>query len=167
MLQSAFAYFRATALLQAHDLKGTPAGGINVDGCGDRHLMGFEGFATPERNLIFDINDFDETLPAPFEWDMKIAPDVETHTPNVMGYMPGFAGPLLPGGHHFSRHVGLPRGRSGFQLVEIMVRVRMPARRSFRLLRHRPLVASGFRFMPFFTRKIERRVEFVLTTSRM
>jgi uncharacterized protein (DUF2252 family) len=71
MLQSPFAYFRGTALIQAHDLKGTPASGINVHACGDCHLMNFGGFATPERNLVFDINDFDETLPAPFEWDVK------------------------------------------------------------------------------------------------
>ncbi|MFZ1118875.1 MAG: DUF2252 domain-containing protein [Candidatus Binataceae bacterium] len=71
MLQSAFAYFRGTALIQAHDLKGTPASAINVHSCGDCHLMNFGGFATPERNLVFDINDFDETLPAPFEWDVK------------------------------------------------------------------------------------------------
>jgi uncharacterized protein (DUF2252 family) len=71
MLQSAFAYFRGTALIQAHDLAGTPASGINVHACGDCHLMNFGGFATPERNLVFDINDFDETLPAPFEWDVK------------------------------------------------------------------------------------------------
>jgi uncharacterized protein (DUF2252 family) len=71
MLQSAFAYFRGTALIQAHDLAGTPVSGINVHACGDCHLMNFGGFATPERNLVFDINDFDETLPAPFEWDVK------------------------------------------------------------------------------------------------
>jgi len=71
MVQSAFAYFRGTALIQAHDLKGTPSSGIFVHACGDCHLMNFGGFATPERNLVFDINDFDETLPAPFEWDLK------------------------------------------------------------------------------------------------
>jgi uncharacterized protein (DUF2252 family) len=71
MLQSQFAYFRGTALIQAHDLAGTPVSGINVHSCGDCHLMNFGGFATPERNLVFDINDFDETLPAPFEWDIK------------------------------------------------------------------------------------------------
>jgi uncharacterized protein (DUF2252 family) len=47
------------------------ASGINVRACGDCHLMNFGGFATPERTLVFDINDFDETLPAPFEWDLK------------------------------------------------------------------------------------------------
>jgi uncharacterized protein (DUF2252 family) len=71
MVQSAFAYFRGTALIQAHDLKGTPSSGIIVHSCGDCHLMNFGGFATPERNIDFDINDFDETLPAPFEWDLK------------------------------------------------------------------------------------------------
>jgi uncharacterized protein (DUF2252 family) len=71
MLQSAFAYFRGTALIQAHDLAGTPTSGINVHSCGDCHLMNFGGFATPERTLVFDINDFDETLPAPFEWYIK------------------------------------------------------------------------------------------------
>jgi len=71
MLQSAFAYFRGTAGIQARDLAGTPASGINVHSCGDCHLLNFGGFATPERTLVFDINDFDETLPAPFEWDLK------------------------------------------------------------------------------------------------
>ncbi len=71
MVQSAFAYFRGSAAVQAYDLAGTPSSGIIVQACGDCHLMNFGGFATPERNLVFDINDFDETLPAPFEWDLK------------------------------------------------------------------------------------------------
>ena len=71
MVQSAFAYFRGTAMIQAYDLKDTPSSGIIVHSCGDCHLMNFGGFATPERNIVFDINDFDETLPAPFEWDLK------------------------------------------------------------------------------------------------
>jgi len=71
MVQSAFAYFRGTAAIQAYDLAGTPTSGIIVQACGDCHLMNFGGFATPERSLVFDINDFDETLPAPFEWDLK------------------------------------------------------------------------------------------------
>ena len=69
--ESAFAFFRGTAIVQAHDLKGTPASGIRVQCCGDCHLMNFGGFATPERALVFDINDFDETHPGPFEWDIK------------------------------------------------------------------------------------------------
>src|ERR1700751_5070851 len=71
MLQSPFAYFRGTALIQAHDLARTPVSGVNVHACGDCHLKNFGGFATPERNIVFDINDFDETLPAPWEWDVK------------------------------------------------------------------------------------------------
>jgi uncharacterized protein (DUF2252 family) len=71
MSESAFAFFRGTAIVQAHDLKGTPTAGIRVQCCGDCHLMNFGGFATPERALTFDINDFDETFPAPFEWDVK------------------------------------------------------------------------------------------------
>src|SRR5262245_35813410 len=71
MLESPFAFFRGTATVQAHDLKGTRSAGIVVQSCGDCHLMNFSVFASPERTLIFDINDFDETLPAPFEWDLK------------------------------------------------------------------------------------------------
>ncbi|QQS14236.1 MAG: DUF2252 domain-containing protein [Rhodospirillales bacterium] len=71
MMESAFAFFRGTALLQAHDLAQMPSSGIEVQACGDCHLMNFGGFATPERALTFDINDFDETFPAPFEWDLK------------------------------------------------------------------------------------------------
>ena len=55
----------------AADLATTPCCGLRVQACGDAHLMNFGGFATPERNIIFDINDLDETLPAPWEWDLK------------------------------------------------------------------------------------------------
>ena len=71
MLESPFAFFRGTAVVQAHDLGNTPSAGIIVQSCGDCHLMNFGAFASPERTLIFDINDFDETAPAPFEWDLK------------------------------------------------------------------------------------------------
>jgi uncharacterized protein (DUF2252 family) len=71
MAESPFAYFRGSAIVQAHDLKGTPSAGLVVQCCGDCHLMNFGGFATPERDLVFDVNDFDETLPGPFEWDVK------------------------------------------------------------------------------------------------
>jgi uncharacterized protein (DUF2252 family) len=71
MVESPFAFFRGTAIVQAHDLKNTPSSGITVQSCGDCHLANFGVFASPERTLIFDINDFDETLPAPFEWDVK------------------------------------------------------------------------------------------------
>ncbi len=71
MAQSAFAFYRGAAAIMAADLARTPASGIRVQACGDCHLLNFGAFATPERRLIFDINDFDETLPAPFEWDVK------------------------------------------------------------------------------------------------
>src|SRR5262249_18690303 len=71
MAESPFAFFRGSAIVQAHDLQGTPSAGLHVQCCGDCHLMNFGGFATPERALVFDINDFDETLPGPFEWDVK------------------------------------------------------------------------------------------------
>jgi uncharacterized protein (DUF2252 family) len=71
MAASPFAFYRGSAALMAADLATTPTSGIRVQACGDAHLMNFGGFATPERNIIFDINDLDETLPAPFEWDLK------------------------------------------------------------------------------------------------
>src|SRR5271166_3219173 len=71
MLQSPFAFYRGTAGLMAADLAHTPVSGLRVQACGDAHLMNFGAFATPERNVIFDINDLDETLPAPWEWDLK------------------------------------------------------------------------------------------------
>ena len=71
MASSPFAFYRGAAALMAADLATTPATGIRVQACGDAHLMNFGGFATPERNIIFDINDLDETLPAPWEWDLK------------------------------------------------------------------------------------------------
>jgi uncharacterized protein (DUF2252 family) len=71
MLRSPFTFLRGSAGLMAYDLATTPTTGIRVQACGDCHLMNFGLFATPERNLIFDINDFDETLPAPWEWDVK------------------------------------------------------------------------------------------------
>ncbi|MBN3752216.1 DUF2252 domain-containing protein [Paraburkholderia sp. Tr-20389] len=71
MSTSPFAFYRGAAIVMAADLAATPTSGLRVQACGDAHLMNFGGFATPERNVIFDINDLDETLPAPFEWDLK------------------------------------------------------------------------------------------------
>jgi uncharacterized protein (DUF2252 family) len=71
MVSSPFAFFRGSAAIMAADLAHTPNSGLKVQACGDAHLLNFGAFATPERNLIFDINDFDETLPAPWEWDLK------------------------------------------------------------------------------------------------
>jgi len=66
-----FKFMRGAAAIMASDLAHTPVTGLRVQACGDCHIMNFGGFATPERNLIFDVNDFDETLPAPWEWDLK------------------------------------------------------------------------------------------------
>jgi uncharacterized protein (DUF2252 family) len=71
MLASPFAFFRGSALIMAADLALTPRAGITVQLCGDAHLANFGVFASPERKLMFDINDFDETLPGPWEWDVK------------------------------------------------------------------------------------------------
>jgi uncharacterized protein (DUF2252 family) len=71
MLRSPFTFLRGSAGLMAYDLATTPNTGVRVQACGDCHAMNFGIFATPERNLVFDINDFDETLPAPWEWDVK------------------------------------------------------------------------------------------------
>jgi uncharacterized protein (DUF2252 family) len=71
MLQTPFTFYRGSAGVMAADLARTPATGLHVQVCGDAHLLNFGGFATPERRLIFDINDLDETLPGPWEWDVK------------------------------------------------------------------------------------------------
>lgn len=71
MLASPFTFLRGSAGLMAYDLATTPNTGLQVQACGDCHLLNFGLFATPERNLVFDLNDFDETLPAPWEWDLK------------------------------------------------------------------------------------------------
>jgi uncharacterized protein (DUF2252 family) len=71
MRASPFAFFRGAVALMSADLAFTPVTGIRVQACGDCHVANFGGFGTPERRLVFDINDFDETLPAPWEWDVK------------------------------------------------------------------------------------------------
>jgi uncharacterized protein (DUF2252 family) len=71
MLVSPFAFFRGSALIMSADLAGTPRSGVTVQLCGDAHLSNFGLFGSPERRMLFDINDFDETLPGPWEWDVK------------------------------------------------------------------------------------------------
>ena len=71
MLVSPFTFYRGAAKIMAADLAGTPTAGLDVQLCGDAHLSNFGAFASPERRLLFDLNDFDETLPGPFEWDVK------------------------------------------------------------------------------------------------
>jgi uncharacterized protein (DUF2252 family) len=87
MLASPFTFYRGAALIMAADLAETPTSGVTVQLCGDAHLSNFGLFGTPERKMIFDINDFDETLPGPWEWDVKrLAASFE-----IMGRDRGFA----------------------------------------------------------------------------
>ena len=71
MAESPFAFFRGGAAIMAADLAPTATTGLRVQACGDAHVANFGKFATPERNVVFDINDFDETVPGPWEWDVK------------------------------------------------------------------------------------------------
>src|SRR5471030_628426 len=71
MSDTAFTYFRGAAFAMAADLSTTKSTGFVTQACGDAHCLNFGGFASPERNLLFDVNDFDETLPGPWEWDLK------------------------------------------------------------------------------------------------
>jgi uncharacterized protein (DUF2252 family) len=71
MIPSPFTFLRGAAVVMANDLAGTPQTGIRAQLCGDCHLSNFGGYASPERTLLFDVNDFDETLPGPWEWDVK------------------------------------------------------------------------------------------------
>jgi uncharacterized protein (DUF2252 family) len=71
MMVSPFTFYRGAAALMAEDLKGTPVAGLSAQLCGDAHLSNFGAFGSPERRLLFDLNDFDETLPGPFEYDVK------------------------------------------------------------------------------------------------
>ena len=71
MLASAFTFYRGAAAIMAADLAASPDSGLRVQLCGDAHLSNFGVFQAPDRRLVFDINDFDETLPGPFEWDVK------------------------------------------------------------------------------------------------
>lgn len=71
MSASPFAFYRGGAAIMAADLAPTPVTGVRVQACGDAHISNFGGYAAPDRRLVFDLNDFDETLPAPWEWDVK------------------------------------------------------------------------------------------------
>jgi uncharacterized protein (DUF2252 family) len=71
MMRSPFAFFRGAAAIMAADLAGTVVTGLRAQLCGDAHLANFGAFAAPDRSLVFDLNDFDETLPGPWEWDVK------------------------------------------------------------------------------------------------
>ena len=88
MMASPFTYYRGAALPMASDLAATPVSGLAVQACGDAHLSNFGMFGSAERRLVFDVNDFDETLPGPWEWDVKrLAASME-----VAGRDNGFSG---------------------------------------------------------------------------
>jgi uncharacterized protein (DUF2252 family) len=70
MLVSPFTFYRGAAYLMAADLAGPSRAGLQTQLCGDAHLSNFGAYAAPDRSLVFDVNDFDETLPDPFEWDL-------------------------------------------------------------------------------------------------
>ena len=117
MSVSPFTFFRGAALLMASDLAHTPDSGLKVQACGDAHLSNFGGFASPERELIFDLNDFDETLPGPWEWDVKRLDGERRGRGARAGLQGGRAprsaarlrAPLSPGDRQIRRH-GQPRG---------------------------------------------------------
>jgi uncharacterized protein (DUF2252 family) len=93
MAAPAFAYYRGAALPMAADLATAPHSGLMVQLCGDAHLSNFGGFASPEREMLFDVNDFDETAPGPFEWDLKrLAASLE-----IAGRARGFDGQITRG----------------------------------------------------------------------
>ena len=103
MLVSPFTFYRGAALIMATDLAATPVSGVTVQLCGDAHLSNFGLFGTPERRMLFDINDFDETLPGPWEWDVKrLAASFE-----VMGRDRGFT-PGRPPRRGHGRGPGVP-----------------------------------------------------------
>ena len=77
MIVSPFTFYRGTAAIMASDLSHAATTGLRVQCCGDAHLSNFGVFAAPDRRAVFDLNDFDETLPAPFEWDVKPSASVE------------------------------------------------------------------------------------------
>jgi hypothetical protein len=116
MLVSPFAFYRGAAAVMAADLGGAPRSGFGVQLCGDAHLANFGAYASPDRRLVFDVNDFDETLPGPWEWDaMRLAASLA-----VAGRANGFGRPArrgrrrdvgrVPGGDARPGRARQPRG---------------------------------------------------------
>ena len=91
MSVSPFTFYRGTARIMASDLASTPNSGLSVQLGGDAHLSNFGAYASPERQLLFDANDFDETLPGPFEWDLK---RLATSFTVAAGHL-GFGAPIV------------------------------------------------------------------------
>jgi len=124
MLASPFAFFRGAAAVMAHDLAATPATGQCVMACGDAHLLNFGGFATPERQLVFDINDFDEVSVAPWEWDVKRL--VASFT--IAGQSNGFDAPAAREAAwwaarsyrlNMARYAGMPVLQAYYELIDL------------------------------------------------
>ena len=135
MLVSPFTFYRGAALPMAADLSGTPTSGLRVQLCGDAHLSNFGAFASPERNLVFDVNDFDETLPGPFEWDVKRL----AASCSVAGRDNGLSGQGLPG-DRARRGRGLPHGDARLRRAVVDGGlVRAPGHRAG----HRPVPVPG------------------------
>ena len=116
MLASPFTFFRGAAAIMAMDLANTPASGLRVQACGDAHLSNFGVFAAPDRRLVVDVNDFDETLPGPWEWDLKrlavsfaIAGRDRDFTPKETRDRRPHHGPRLPRGDARVRDDAKPR----------------------------------------------------------
>ena len=108
MLVSPFTFYRGAALIMASDLSTTPRSGLTAQICGDAHLSNFGVFGSPERSLVFDCNDFDETLPGPWEWDVKrLAASIV-----VAARVRGFAKERARGRHRRPRP-GVPGGHAG------------------------------------------------------
>ena len=89
MLASRFAFYRGAAAIMAADLASTPDSGIRVQCCGDAHLANFGAYESPERSLVFDINDFDETITGPWEWDVKRLPPASSSRRRTSGTTSG------------------------------------------------------------------------------
>jgi hypothetical protein len=104
MMVSPFTFYRGAAKIMATDLKDTPVAGLDAQLCGDAHLSNFGAFASPERRLLFDLNDFDETLPGPFEYDVKRMAASFTIAARNNGFSKADGvGEGLPGGHGLVR----------------------------------------------------------------
>jgi uncharacterized protein (DUF2252 family) len=95
MLVSPFTFYRGAAAIMAGDLAGTPRSGFDVQLCGDAHLENFGAFAAPDRELVFDVNDFDETLPGPWEWDLKRLAASFAVAARGRGFDEGEMGPIV------------------------------------------------------------------------
>ena len=137
MLESPFTFYRGAAVIMAADLGATPNAGLSVQACGDAHLSNFGGFASPDRSLVFDINDFDETSTGPFEWDVKrLGASFEIAARAREAHESGSSHP------HDPRHTDVSRGHGVLREGDQPRRVVRAARRAKRV---RPVPFAGER----------------------